>query len=103
MVSLILKRISYRFEGVDTWFWKQKRKKEKEKRKKEKGGGGGGEGIAMNPTGMKVVCFSRFLLRLSLPLMFAASFYCTRNLLSQFSVIRSRNCTPYFFFVFLTL
>ena len=33
MVSLILERTSYRFEGVDTWFWKQKRKK-------EKGGGG---------------------------------------------------------------
>ena len=29
MVFLILKRISYRFEGVDTWFWKKKRKKEK--------------------------------------------------------------------------
>ena len=37
MVSLILERTSYRFEGVDTWFWKQKRKK-------EKGGGGGGGG-----------------------------------------------------------
>ena len=34
MVSLILKRTSYRFEGVDIWFWKKKRKKE--------GGGGGG-------------------------------------------------------------
>ena len=29
VVSLILKRISYSFEGVDTWFWKKKRKKEK--------------------------------------------------------------------------
>ena len=37
-------------------------------------GGGGGKEIAVNPTGTKVVCFSRFLLRLSLPLMFAASF-----------------------------
>ena len=36
VVSLILKRISYRFEGVDTWFWKLKRNKE--------GGGGGGGG-----------------------------------------------------------
>ena len=71
MVSLILKRISYRFEGMDTWFWKHKRKKEKG------GGGGGGEGEAgkaVNPIGMKVVCFSHFLLRLSLPLMFATSF-----------------------------
>ena len=78
VISLILKRISYRFEGVDTWFWK-------EKGKKEKGGGGGGGGgwggggggverIDVNSTGTKVVCFSRFLLCLSLPLMFAASF-----------------------------
>ena len=37
MVSLILKKISYIFEGVDTWFWKQKRKTER------KGGGGGGD------------------------------------------------------------
>ena len=29
VVSLILKRTSYRFEEVDTWFWKHKRKKEK--------------------------------------------------------------------------
>ena len=49
----------------------------------------------MNPTGTKVVCFSRFLLRLSLSLMFAASFYSTRHRLCQFSVIRSRNCTPF--------
>ena len=40
MLSLILKRISYRFEGVDTYFWKQKIKKEKG------GGGGGGGGIS---------------------------------------------------------
>ena len=46
-------------------FWKKKRKKEKWV---------GGWGIVVNPTGTKVVCFSRFLLRLSLPLMFAASF-----------------------------
>ena len=29
VVSLILKRTSYRFEGVDTLFWKHKIKKEK--------------------------------------------------------------------------
>ena len=40
VVSLILKRISYRFEGVDTWFWKQKRKKER--------GGGGGDSRESN-------------------------------------------------------
>ena len=71
VVSLILKRISYIFEGVDTWFWKQKRKKENEG---GGGGGGGGGGLGVNPISSKVVCFSRFLLRLSLPLMFAASF-----------------------------
>ena len=38
------------------------------------GGGGGQRAIAVNHTGMKVVCFSRFLLHLSLPLMFAALF-----------------------------
>ena len=65
MVSLILKKISYRFEGVDTWFWKHKRKK--------KNVGGGGV-VAVIPTGTKVVCFSHFLLSLSLSLMFAASF-----------------------------
>ena len=70
-VSLILKRISYGLEGVDTWLWKHKRKKEN----MGGGGGGGGRGgIAVNPTGTKVVCFSRFLLRLSLPLMFATLF-----------------------------
>ena len=63
VVSLILKRTSYRFERVDTLFWKQKRKKEK-----------GVGGLAVNPTGTKVVCLSRFLLHLSLPLMFATSF-----------------------------
>ena len=52
----------------------------------------------MNPTGTKVVCLSLFLLRLSLPLMFAASFYSTRHHLCQFSVIRSRNCTLFIFF-----
>ena len=41
VVSLILKRISCRFEGVDTWFWKQKREKEK----RGGGGGGGGGGV----------------------------------------------------------
>ena len=44
MVSLILKRTSYRFEGVDTWFWKQKRKKEKGRKGGWGGGGGGGGG-----------------------------------------------------------
>ena len=45
------------------------------KRGGEGGGGGGGWwGIAVNPIGTKVVCFSRFLLSLSLPLMFLASF-----------------------------
>ena len=53
VVSLILKMISYIFEGVDTWFWKQKRKKER--------GGGGGRKISLNPTGTKVVFFSCFL------------------------------------------
>ena len=43
VVFLILKRTSYRFEGVD-------------------------------PIGTKFVCFSHFLLLLSLPLMFAALF-----------------------------
>ena len=47
------------------------------------GGGGGGFGgvggaIAINTTSTKVVCFFRFLLRLSVPLMFAASSYSTR-------------------------
>ena len=49
----------------------------KERRKKIWGGGGGGEGegrIAVNPIGTKVVCFFRFLLRVSLSLMFAALF-----------------------------
>ena len=88
VVSLILKMISYIFEGVDTWFWKQKRKKER----------GGGRKIALNPTGTKVVFFSRFLLRLSLPLMFLVSFYSTRHRLCQFSVIRSQNCTLFVLF-----
>ena len=35
------------FEEVDTWFWGQKKKKTK-------------GGVAMNPTGMNVVCFSYF-------------------------------------------
>ena len=48
---------------------------EKKKEKKKGGGGGCGvAGIAMNHTSTKVVCFSRFLLCLSLPLMFSASF-----------------------------
>ena len=49
MVSLVLKRSFDRFEGVDTWFWKQ--------REIRKGGGGG---IAMNLTGTKFICFSHF-------------------------------------------
>ena len=64
VVSLILKRISYRFEGVDTG----------KKKLRKRGGGGGGGGIAVNPTSTKVVFFSSFLLHLALPLMFAASY-----------------------------
>ena len=48
MVSLVLKRSSDEFEGVDTRFWKRK-----ERRKR-------GGGIAMNLTGTTFICFSHF-------------------------------------------
>ena len=65
MVSLILKRISYIFEGVDTWFWKQKRNKENE-------GGGGGGGGGNSPESYKYK--SCMLLPFSFALVFALMF-----------------------------
>ena len=59
MVSLVLKRSSDGFEGVDTWFWKLK-----ERRKR---------GNSRESYRYKIYMLLPFLLCFSLPLLFADS------------------------------